>query len=56
MTHIVNCTEFSNPFPTHFKYMHVTIQDTATQDVLASFPLVNEFIRNALNQKGKVKK
>ena len=54
ITHIVNCTEQKNPYPTHFKYIQVKIPDTATQDILLHFGHINEFVRNAFNQKGKV--
>lgn len=54
ITHIVNCTEHKNPWPTYFKYIQVKFEDSVHQDILPHLGHVNEFIRNAIQQKGKI--
>ena len=55
ITHIISVLPtFNPPFNNNFKYLHIKAYDDECQDMIQYFNNSNEFIKNCLNEGGKI--
>lgn len=55
ITHMIICSQtLPDMNLTHFQYLHLSIEDSPSQDIMEWFSQINEFMKDAIEHRGKV--